>query len=711
MLDQHHPYIVLLLLASGVSAYAASLIWKHRTTPGAYAVLGFALGMCAWALTYAAYWASPSTPARHFWLNATYFGVVVIPGAFFTFTLHHTGRAALLRGRRLLLLTLEPVITLFLLWTDPWHGLFFAGKQVADSATILDGGLWFWMHVLYSYGLLLVSAALLFQALLRAKRVFRWQAALVLFAGLLPLISNIITFAGLNPLHGLDLTPISFTLSGLILTYSLYQTGLLDLVPVARDQVVDQMSSGFLVIDQRQRIVDMNTAAVTLLSELTGTQIKPMIGRPIQTVLQHWQHWVDSDPNPNLILEGIASDAKNFSLRVAISPLLDRQKQCQGHVVVLSDITEEKRMERELRQSLNYFQAIFDASTDAIFICDAHTGVVLDANARASSIFAYTRDELIGNRDINQFNTGIEPYTTKKALQWFEKARLDGPQAFEWLSRGKNKDLMWLDMHIQYTRLGDKDLLLVRASDVTERKRAQQQDFDLRVERERVNILTHFIQDASHEFRTPLSIIRTSLYLLNRTEDLGRRQAKVEQIDLAVNHMVRLIDMLVILTSLDSGLALNHRSVDVNQLVNQVMTTARLTKKPLQWDLHLAPALDLAQVDPEHLLEALRQLLDNAIRFTPDGGTITVTTEQRSDELLIEIRDTGCGIADEDLPHIFYRFYRTDDAHTSSGFGLGLPIAKQIIELHGGTLSVISQVGSGSVFRISLPTVTPSPAV
>ncbi len=702
---------MLLLLASGVSAYTASLIWKHRTTPGAYAVFSFAVGMCVWALTYAAYWASPSSPARLFWLNATYFGVVVIPGAFFTFTLHHTGRPALLRGRRLLLLTLEPVITLFLLWTDPWHGLFFAGKQTADSATILDGGLWFWLHVVYSYGLLFISAALLFQALLRAKRVFRWQAVFVLFAGLLPLLSNIITFAGLNPLQGLDLTPISFTLSGLILTYSLYQTGLLDLVPIARGQVVDQMSSGFLVIDLRQRIVDMNAAALTLLSELNGTQIKPVIGRPIQTVLLDWQRWVDSGPTPNLIVDGVAHNAKNFTLRVAISPLLDGQKQCQGYVVVLSDITEEKRMERELRQSLNYFQAIFDASTDAIFICDAHTGVVLDANARATALFSYTRDEMIGNRDINQFNTGIEPYTTKKALQWFEKARLEGPQSFEWLSRNKNRDLLWMDMHIQYTRLGDNDLLLVRASDVTARKHAQQQDFDLRVERERVNILTHFIQDASHEFRTPLSIIRTSLYLLNRTEDAGRRQAKVEQIDLAVNHMVRLIDMLVILTSLDSGLALNHRSVDINQLVNQVLTTVRLTKKPLQWELHLASSLEMAQVDPDQLLEALRQLLDNAIRFTPDGGKITVTTEQRSDELLIEIRDTGCGITEEDLPHIFYRFYRTDDAHTSSGFGLGLPIAKQIIELHGGTLSVVSQVGIGSVFRISLPIVTTSLAV
>ncbi|MBK8031156.1 MAG: PAS domain S-box protein [Chloroflexi bacterium] len=711
MLDQAHYYFLLLLLASGVSAYTASLIWKHRSTPGAYAVLSFTLGMCAWALPYAAYWFTPPAPTRLFWLDATYFGVVVVPGAFFAFTLYYTGRQTLIHGRRLLLLTVEPALTLLLLWTDPWHGLFFAGKQAADSATILDGGPWFWLHVVYSYGLLLISAVWLFQALVRAQWVFRWQAALVLFAGLLPLISNIITFAGLNPLPGLDLTPLSFTLTGLILTYSLYQTGLLDLVPVARGQVVDQMSSGFLVIDRQQRIVDANAAALKLLSELKGTQIDHLIGKPIQTVLVDWHRWVASGPTPNVILDGIANNAKHFTLRVAISPLLDEHQRCQGQVVVLSDITEEKRMERELRQSLNYFQAIFDASTDAIFICDAHTGVIRDTNARASALYLYSREEMVGSRDLNQFNTGIEPFTTKHALQWFEKARTEGPQVFEWMGRDKNNQLMWLDMHIQYTRLGDNDLLLVRASDMTERKHAQQQEFELRLERERVNILTHFMRDASHEFRTPLSVIRTSLYLMSRTDDAARRQAKVEQIELAVNHMVRLIDMLVVLASLDSGIELQRQAVNVNQLVNQVLITARLTAKPLHWDVHLAPALELTQVDPDHLLEALRQLLDNAVRFTPDGGRITVTTKQHGEELVIEVGDTGCGIAEEDLPHIFYRFFRTDDAHTSSGFGLGLPIAKRIIELHGGTLSVTSQVGVGSVFRIELPTVTPVPAV
>ncbi|MBK8022356.1 MAG: sensor histidine kinase [Chloroflexi bacterium] len=102
-------------------------------------------------------------------------------------------------------------------------------------------------------------------------------------------------------------------------------------------------------------------------------------------------------------------------------------------------------------------------------------------------------------------------------------------------------------------------------------------------------------------------------------------------------------------------------------------------------------------------LEALRQLSDNAAHFTPEGGLVSVSTYQLDDHLSIEIRDTGCGIADADLPKIFNRFFRLDNAHTSAGFGLGLPLARRIVEMHGGSISVTSQIGRGSTFRITLP--------
>lgn len=574
MVEQHLFYIVLLMVACSLSALTAFHIWKRRTTPGAYPLLLYALGLCIWALTYGLYWASESPANQLFWLNMTYLGVVIAPGALFAFTLYQSGRSALLKGRRALLLGVEPAITLLLLWTDPWHGLFFAGKQSAESSTIFDGGPWFWINVLYSYGLILIATALLLQALLRSTRIFRNQAGLILFAATIPTISNAISLMGLNPLHGLDLTPLSFTLTGLIFTYGLDRTKLLDLVPVARFQVVDQMSVGLLVIDQHHRIVDSNPAALALLRRMNALQSEQLIGAPVFTVLPDWESWISREASIHIISEVTAHTADAPTVRVAISPLLDAQSRCRGQVVTLTDVTEQKR--------------------------------------------------------------------------------------------------------------------------------AQQREFELALERERVSVLSHFIRDASHEFRTPLSIIRTSMYLLTRTDDAGRRGEKAAQIEHSINGMTRLVDMLVKLATLDSGLPLNREFVDVNLLVNQAATTPRPGQKTLHWEFNLSPCV-MGAIDSDQLLEALCQLFDNAVRFTPEGGTISVNTYQLDDQLSVEIRDTGCGIAGADLPKIFNRFFRLDDAHTSPGFGLGLPIAKRIVEMHGGSISVTSQVGQGSTFRIILP--------
>ena len=233
MYEQSSVYVVLLALSAGVSAFTAWIAWSRRKIPGAYSVVFFLVGLCFWSLTYALFWAW-ALFMRPFWLNVTYFGVVTAPVAFFVFTLYQTGRRRWIsRRRNLALLFVMPVVCLILLWTDPLHGIFFAGKQTAGSSVILDGGPGFWANLVYLYGLMLIGTVLLAQAWRQSHPVFRAQAGLVLFAALLPWVSNIISLSGLNPLHGLDLTPMSFTLTGLILTYSLYRTGLLDLAPVA----------------------------------------------------------------------------------------------------------------------------------------------------------------------------------------------------------------------------------------------------------------------------------------------------------------------------------------------------------------------------------------------------------------------------------------------------------------------------------------------
>jgi len=147
----------------------------------------------------------------------------------------------------------------------------------------------------------------------------------------------------------------------------------------------------------------------------------------------------------------------------------------------------------------------------------------------------------------------------------------------------------------------------------------------------------------------------------------------------------------------------------VNHLIYQVVAGIQpaLSEKKLPVQLKLDRSLAHVEVDSDWLEQALEQLLGNAIRFTTDEPSaeqaIMLSTLRRGEAIVIEIRDAGVGISPEALPHIFERFWREDEMHRTPGFGLGLALAQNVVERHGGMIEVESEVGSGSTFRIVLP--------
>ena len=143
-------YSILLVIAALVSATVMVLTWHRRPGPGTVPLALLMLALTWWGLTYALHWSGFYRPTMFFWLDATYLGVVIVPVAFLAFALQFTNRDHWLNRRNTAPMALEPVLTLILLWTDDLHGLFFAGKRLADSGAILEGGPWFWINILYS---------------------------------------------------------------------------------------------------------------------------------------------------------------------------------------------------------------------------------------------------------------------------------------------------------------------------------------------------------------------------------------------------------------------------------------------------------------------------------------------------------------------------------------------------------------------------------
>jgi signal transduction histidine kinase len=191
---------------------------------------------------------------------------------------------------------------------------------------------------------------------------------------------------------------------------------------------------------------------------------------------------------------------------------------------------------------------------------------------------------------------------------------------------------------------------------------------------------------------------------MTRLDDAERRRHKGEQIEQQIGRIAILVDTLLLMAKLESGEAFNHLPVNLDYLLEaecQRVVNSHSTRPRLHCQIQ--PNLPPVNGDAEYLAYALDQLLDNACRFTPPDGSVTIAAGATEDQVWVEIDDTGIGITEDDLPHIFETFWRHDDAHTTPGFGLGLPIAQRIVEHHGGTISVQSRVGHGSSFRVMLP--------
>jgi len=219
-----------------------------------------------------------------------------------------------------------------------------------------------------------------------------------------------------------------------------------------------------------------------------------------------------------------------------------------------------------------------------------------------------------------------------------------------------------------------------------------------------------FVADASHELRTPLTVLRSATDLLyrHRQEPLVEQSELLEDLRTEISRMELLTQDLLTLARSDQGeLQLMTAPMDVANVASDVarrMTPlAEKRSQTLTFEADATHAV--ADVDPERLQQVLVILLDNAIKYTPDGGCIQVGVHSEPRAAVIEVADTGRGIAPEHLPRLFNRFYRGDAARSraTGGTGLGLAIAKLLVDAHGGELSVSSTVGVGTRASVRLP--------
>jgi signal transduction histidine kinase len=226
-------------------------------------------------------------------------------------------------------------------------------------------------------------------------------------------------------------------------------------------------------------------------------------------------------------------------------------------------------------------------------------------------------------------------------------------------------------------------------------------------------VKNEFIATASHDLRNPITSIKGYSVLIQQAGPLNDFQVDcAKRIQHAAAHMTELVENMLDLAKMDIGLELKREPVDLSPLLTGIADEFKPQAKAKQQKLTLEGAIPTYKVsgDALRLRQALRNLIGNAIKYTPDGGTITLSLEQDSDIVRIKIRDTGYGIPASDLPHLFKRFYRVrNNGHDEiEGNGLGLAIVKSIAEQHGGDVTVESEIGKGTCFTLDFPLAQPN---
>jgi diguanylate cyclase (GGDEF)-like protein len=337
-------YAIILTISATISLAVAVVVWRRRKAPGASGLALYMLAMFVWAGTYAVRWSLSDPAAQYFWLDLTYLGVVAAPYLSSVFALQYTGRGHLLTRPLLILLAIEPVLTLVVLFTDSYHGLFYAGLR--STGVINRGGWWFWFNVYYSYAIYLVMLALIARQYLRSTHLYRRQTASVLLGMLLPWLGTLWSISGHSPFTNMDITPFIFILSGMVIAYGLFEYRLMDLVPVAREKLIESLPDGVLVLDGHQRIVDINPAAFGLLN--AGSDL---VGKLASKALSHLPALEQAFYTKSEIwLEMRVSHNPARDIEVRVTPLFGSDRGQGGQLILLRDITVRKLMEEKLRQ-------------------------------------------------------------------------------------------------------------------------------------------------------------------------------------------------------------------------------------------------------------------------------------------------------------------------------------------------------------------------
>jgi PAS domain S-box-containing protein len=392
--------VILMLAATVIASFSAWTGWRRRGGPGGMHFAHLMIAVMVWSFCSAGEFASDAMAAKVLWAKLTYLGIVCVAPLWIIFVAHYTNRVWWLHRVRIAMLFMIPITIFLLVITNEWHRLIWTAITPLSTAP----GAWleyqhgpaFWIIIGYTYFSMVLGAYWLLQFALSSHRFYHKQIQLMIACVFVPWLGNLAYVLHLNPWPALDLTPLAFSITGILLTWGFSRYRLFDLTPVAREMLFERMEDGILVLGKDEVLIDVNPAA----KELLGILAQKSIGLPLIELLPDSLGMIQQMANcPNCPMVRFWPSTGRW-IEFSISVLVDNQKHDSGYLIMAHDITATKNAEAELGAQRDYFLQVMNTTANGIIVT-GEDGTLEYVNPAFAKMCGRPAESLIGMRPVD----------------------------------------------------------------------------------------------------------------------------------------------------------------------------------------------------------------------------------------------------------------------------------------------------------------------